>query len=69
MTKGGVMNGKTTFERAFELPDLGFSLPEIRACIRRKGYEEEQLFGTTITIQLGQRIPRRKGKGIEASRR
>ncbi len=50
------MNGKTALERAFELADQARSLKEIRETLKREGYDQSQLYGTTVTVQLGQRI-------------
>ena len=65
---GGAMNGKTTFERAFELADQGRPLIDIRAILKKEGYELQQLSGMTVTIQLGKRILAAKGKETRAGR-
>ena len=50
------MNGMTTLERAFELADQGLSIPEIRRTLEKDGYEQQQVSGTSIMIQLRKRI-------------
>jgi hypothetical protein len=31
-------------------------LREIRETLRKEGYDQNQIFGTTVTVQLGRRI-------------
>ena len=50
------MTGMTTVERAFALADQGLSISEIRRALKREGYNQHQIYGTAITIQLGKRI-------------
>ena len=50
------MHGKTALERAFDLADEGVALPDIRATIRKEGYDPDALYGMTVTLQLARRI-------------
>ena len=62
------MNGKTALERAFELADQGVSLRDIRVTINKEGYELGQLYGLTITKQIGRRIAAATAKKKPKSR-
>ncbi len=59
----------SALERAFELARSGQvkNVDQIKAKLSREGYDQEQIFGKTLTRQLGDLIRQEAGKQLPLS--